>query len=82
MTEEILRTRFAEVKKCKVELIDKLFEKAIESGTIDIESYGDDSELPEVILFAILGEVKSRVRPYYLKGKRVAHDLSHIIHYY
>lgn len=44
--------------------LDKLIDRAINSGAIDLNAYGNNFHLPKIILSAVLSEAATIIKPF------------------
>lgn len=75
MTREQFDHKFAELMYRVVNQINEDADRLIKSGAIDIKHYGNDFELPRVLLDATLTNVREAYRPLDRKGREEAANL-------
>ena len=78
MKRDALKARFSELLEQypPMEEIERLFEKAVDSGAIDImNDLPSDYRLAEIVYHAILLNMAAQCRPYSEKNRREADNL-------
>lgn len=75
MTKAQILAKVNEMKPDILELIDNRVEKALASGTLNIEDYEDNFILPKIIVSAIGSEIEFQYRPYSKEHIRTRNNL-------